>query len=127
MVVAVLMAVIMEMVGTLDIQPPRHHEDMPLGAEDLNIGAEKLRQYRGCDHFFDRAEHGMAIAQIEHAVERSEKLVELVRTEQNGDLSLAADSSHDIDRDFLAPGVEADQRLVEQQKPRRSDQRLCEQ
>jgi hypothetical protein len=42
MVVSVLMAVIMEMVGTLDIQPPRHHENVPVGAEHLNFGAKKL-------------------------------------------------------------------------------------
>ena len=116
-VVAVLVAVIVQMVGSLDIQPPRHHKNMPVGAEYLTIGAEKLRQYWSCDHFFDRAEHGMAVAEIEHAVERPEQLIELVRTEQHGDLPFAADPTHHIDRNFLAAGVEADQRLVEQQKP----------
>jgi len=69
----------------------------------------------------------MAVAEIKHAVERPEQLVELVRAEQHGDLPLAANPAHHIDRNFLAVGVEADQRLVEQQKPWRPDQRLCEQ
>ena len=90
-VVAVLVAVIVQMIGSLDIQPPRHHENMPVGAEYLNFGAEKLRQYWSCDHFFDRAEHGMAVAEIKHAIERPEQLVEFVRAEQHGDLPLAAD------------------------------------
>ena len=69
----------------------------------------------------------MAVAEIKHAVERPEQLVELVRAEQHGDLPLAANPAHHIDRNFLAVGVEADQRLVEEQKPWRPDQRLCEQ
>jgi len=69
----------------------------------------------------------MAVAEIKHAVERPEQLVELVRAEQHGDLPLAANPAHHIDRNFLAVGVEADQRLVEEQKPWRADQRLCEQ
>ena len=43
MVVAMLMAVVVQMIGALDIQPPRHHENMPVGAEHLNFCAEKLR------------------------------------------------------------------------------------
>jgi hypothetical protein len=43
MVVAMLMAVVVQMIGALDIQPPRHHENMPVGAKHLNFGAEKLR------------------------------------------------------------------------------------
>src|SRR5512144_3056372 len=117
MVVAVVMTVIVKMVGPLDIQPPRHHENMPFGAKHLNFGTEKLRQYWSCDHLFDRAEHGVAVAEIKHAVERPEQLVKLVRAEQHGNLPLAADPAYHIDRNFLAAGVEADQRLVEQQKP----------
>ena len=41
-VVAMLVAVIMEMVGALDIKPPRHHENMLVGAEHLNFCAKKL-------------------------------------------------------------------------------------
>src|SRR5262245_60017586 len=127
MMVAVVMAVIVQMIGPLDVQPPRHHENMPVGAEHLNVGAEKLRYYRGCDHFFDRAKHGMTVTEIEDAVEGSEQLIEFMRAEQHRDLPLAADPAHHIDRYFLAAGVEADQRLVEQQELWRPDQRLSEQ
>src|SRR4029078_2865335 len=120
-------AVCVEMMGTLDIQPPRHHKNMPAGAEYLDFSTEELRQYRGCHDLLDRAKHGMAVAEIEHAIQRPEQLVELVRAEQYGDLALAADPAHDIDRDFLTAGVEADQRFVEQQKLWRPDQLLCEQ
>jgi hypothetical protein len=43
MVVAMIMAVVVQMIGALDIEPPRHHENMPVGAKHLNFCAEKLR------------------------------------------------------------------------------------
>src|SRR5690349_6748863 len=69
----------------------------------------------------------MTVAEIKDPVERAEQLIELVRAEQHGDFPFAADFADDIDGYFLAAGVEADQRLVEQQKFWRPDQRLCEQ
>src|SRR4029079_18262831 len=69
----------------------------------------------------------MTVAEIKDPVERAEQLIELVRAEQYGDFPFAADFADDIDGYFLAAGVETDQRLVEQQKFWRPDQRLCEQ
>ena len=87
----------------------------------------KPRQHRRGDDFLDGAEHRLAVAEIEHAVERAEQLVEFVRAEQHGDLALAADLAHHVDRDFLVARIEADQRLVEQQQFRFADQRLRQQ
>jgi hypothetical protein len=40
MVMAVMMVVV-EVIGTLDVAAPRHHENMAIGTEHLNIGAIK--------------------------------------------------------------------------------------
>src|ERR1019366_149509 len=65
-------------------------------------------------HLHDGAEHRLAVAEIEHAVERAEQLIELMRAKQHGDLALAADLAHHVDRHLLMACVEADQRLIEQ-------------
>src|SRR6185437_1849015 len=116
MIVAVMvvnMAMVVRMFDAFHVVAPRHHENMSLGTHHADIGSEKSRQYRRCDDFVDGAEHRLAVAEIEHAVERAEQLVELVRAEQDSDLALAADPAHHVDRDLLMARVEADQRLVE--------------
>jgi hypothetical protein len=118
MMVAVLVAVMMvvvQVIGALDVAAARHHEDMASRAQYLDVGAIKPRQHRRRHHFINGAENRLAVAEIEHAVERAEQLIELVRAEQHGDLSLAADLAHHIDDDFLMACVEADQRLIQQQ------------
>ena len=47
--------------------------------------------------------------------------------EQHGDVALAAEAAHQLDDRLLMAGVEADQRLVEQQQLRLADQRLRQQ
>src|SRR5215813_6796178 len=92
MIVAVTMAVIMvvHVIHAFDIASARHHEDMPVGAHDLNVSAVELRKNRRFDDLVDRSEHGLPVAEIEYAIERSEQLVQLMRAEQNRDLALAA-------------------------------------
>jgi len=43
MSVVVVMVVVVKMVRPFDIKSPRHHENMPVGPEHLNIRTEKLR------------------------------------------------------------------------------------
>ena len=85
----IVMAVVMRMVGALDVAAARQHENMPFGAHHVDIGAVKLRQHRRRDHFVDGAERGVAVAEIKHAIERADQLIELVGAEQHRDVALA--------------------------------------
>src|SRR5262245_29547849 len=123
-VVAMTMIVVVYVIYPLHVTAARHHENMSVGAENLNFGIIQSRQHRCVDHLVHRAQHRLPIPEIKNPVERTEQLVELVGAEQNGDLSLAANGAHDIDRDFLMARVQADQGLVEQQQFRMSNKRL---
>src|SRR5665213_3441664 len=78
---AVIVPVIVRMFDAFDVAPARHHEDMPLGAQHADVRPEQPRQHRRGDDFVDGAEHRLTVAKIEHAVERAEQLVELMRAE----------------------------------------------
>ena len=111
----VIVTVVMQMIGALDIAAARQHEDMPVGMHHVDIRAVKLRQHRRRDHLRHGAERGMAIAEVEHAVERADQLIELVSAEQHRDVALAGEAAHQVDNRFLIAIIQADQRLVEQQ------------
>src|SRR5229473_5316058 len=100
MMVAVLGAMsvmVVQVIGALDVAAARHHENMPVRAHHLDVGAVKLRQ-DWCGHdVIDTPEHGLPVAEIKHPVERTQQLVKLVRAKQHGDLSLAADLVNDVD------------------------------
>src|SRR5262245_22887024 len=123
-VMTMIMIMVMHVIHSLHVAAARHHENMAVGAKDLDIGAIQSRQHRCVDYLVHRAQHRLPIPEIENTVERTEQLVELVSAEQNGYLSLAANGAHDVNRDFLMAGVETDQGLVEQQQFRMSDERL---
>ena len=89
--VLMIVAMVVHVIGALDVAAARHHEDMAVGAHHLDFGAVQPRQHRRGHDFVDGAEHGLAVAEIEHAVDGAEQLVEFVRAEQHGDLALAAD------------------------------------
>jgi len=79
--IAVIVPVLVGMLDALDVAAARHHEDLPVGAYHADVGAEKPRQHRRGDNFIDGAEHRLAVAEIKHAVERTEQLVKLMRAE----------------------------------------------
>src|ERR1019366_8924622 len=114
LVAAMAVIVVVQMVGNLHVAAARHHEDVAVGTHHLDLGAVEAREHRRGDHFHDGAEHRLAVAEIEHAAERAEQLIELMRAKQHGDLALAADLAHHVDRHLLMACVEADQRLIEQ-------------
>ena len=78
-------------------------------------------------HLVDGAESGAAAAEIEHAVDGAEQLVQLMGAEQDGEAELLRQAADEVDDDVLLMLVEADQRLVEQEQARAADQRLGDQ
>jgi hypothetical protein len=83
----------MEMVVTFDIAPLRHYENMSLRPDDLNVRVIKPRQYGSGNDFVDGTERCAAPAEIKHAINDSEELVELVcAKKQNRDPPCAAES-----------------------------------
>ena len=69
----------------LDVVVAGHDEDAALHPDDVDLGPVEARQHRAGDHLVDRAERGLAAAEIEHAVERAEQRIQLVGAEQDGD------------------------------------------
>src|SRR5262245_65878304 len=129
MMVRMVMAMIMivHVIDAFHVAAARHDKNMAIGTNDLDFGTVQSRQHSCVDYFVDGAEHGLAVAQIEHTVERAKQLVEFMRAEQNGDIALAANLVHHVDSDFLVSRIEADQRLVKQQQFRSAEQSLGEQ
>src|SRR5450755_2041924 len=80
-VMMLVAAMVVLMVGNLHVAPARHDEDVALRAHHLDVGVVEPRQHRRGDHFVDGAEYRLAVAEIEHAVERAEQLIEFVRAE----------------------------------------------
>jgi hypothetical protein len=103
----------MQMIRAFDVAPLRHYENMSARADYLNVGAIKPRQYRSGNDFVDGTERCAASAQVKHAIKDTQKLIELMRAEQNGNPPLAAKSADKIDHNFLVARVETDQRFVE--------------
>src|SRR5271165_199921 len=79
--VAVIVTMLVHVLDAFDVAAARHHEDVAVGAHHADVGAEQARQHRGGDDFLHGAEHRLAAAEIKHAVERAEQLVEFVRAE----------------------------------------------
>src|SRR5215467_11388258 len=113
MMAVAVVVVIVQVVGPFYVAAARHHKNMAVGAQHLDVGAVQLRQYWRRHDFVDIAENGSAIAEIEHAIEGAEQLVELMRTKQYGDLSFTADLPHHVDGNLLVTCVETDQRLIQ--------------
>src|SRR6478672_13000600 len=106
---AMTMIMVVHVIHAFDVASARHHEDMAVGTHDLNVRAVELRKNRRLHNLVDRPEHGLPVAEVEHAVKGSQQLVKLMRAEQDRDLALAAYRAHHIDRDFLIACVETDQ------------------
>src|SRR5664279_1129519 len=81
MLMPMAVIVVVLMVGNLYVEPARHDKNVAFGAHHLNVGVIEPREHRRSDHFLDGAEYRLAVAEIEHAVDRAEQLVELVRAE----------------------------------------------
>src|SRR5579872_2467520 len=122
-----IVAVIVSMIEALDIAAAREHEDMPLGMDDLDLRAVETRQNRRRSDLGDGTERGLAVAEIEHAVEFADQLIEFVCAEQNRDAALTREAPYQLDHCLLVAIVEADQRLVEQEQARLAEQRLRQQ
>src|SRR6185369_17379786 len=101
MTVTMTMIMVVHVINAFDVASARHHENMAVGAHDLNVRAVEPRKNRRLHNLIDRPEHGLPVAEIEHAIERSQQLVQLMRAEQDRDLPLATHRAHDIDGDFL--------------------------
>jgi hypothetical protein len=104
-----------------------HHEDPAVQSDHVDFGSIQARQDGAGDNLVDRAKRRLAATQIEHAVERSEQRVQLVGGEQHGDSKFGLQGLHQRDHLMLVMGIEADQRLIEQQQPRAANERLGEQ
>src|SRR6476660_9738332 len=87
---AMTMIMVVHVINAFDVASARHHENMAAGAHDLNVRAVEPRKNRCLHNLIDRPEHGLPVTEIEHAIKRSQQLVQLMRAEQHRDLALAA-------------------------------------
>src|SRR5689334_1324359 len=114
MMLMTVTVMVVKMVGALHVAAARHHEDVALGPDDLNVGSIKSREYGSRDHLVDGAKDGLPVTQIEHAIQCAQQLIEFMRAEQHRDFAAPADLAHHVDGDFLMARIEADQGFVQQ-------------
>src|SRR5579863_667096 len=82
--VIVAVMVVVDVGGMLDVASAREHEHVPVRMHHLDIGAVELGQHRAGRHLRHGAERGVAVAEIEHPIERADQLIEFVGAEQHG-------------------------------------------
>src|SRR5579885_2657949 len=75
--VIVLMAMLVQMIGALHVAAARQYENVTGGMHHVDIDTVKLRQNRRGHDLVHGAEHSAAVAEIKHAVQRTDELVEL--------------------------------------------------
>ncbi len=100
----------------LDLAVGGDDDDAVLDPQHLDGRAVEPRQHRAGHHLLDGAERRAAAPEIEHAVHRAEQRIELVGGEEHGDAERLLDALHQRHHRLLIAGIEADQRLVEQQQ-----------
>src|SRR5581483_3783806 len=118
---------IVPVLAFLDIMLARHHEDAAAEPHHLDLRAVEPRQNRAGDDLLDGAERRLPVAEIQHAVEGPEQRVELVRREEDRHAVVALQTLGELDDGRLMRRIEADERLVEEQQRRASEQRLRQQ
>ena len=99
-------------------------EDAPVRARDMHRRAVEGGKDPAVDHLVHGADRGMAAAEIEDLVDGRKDRIDLVGREQDGDAAFARNAADEIDDRLLVRGVEADERLVEDEKPRFAHHRL---
>src|SRR4029077_13625256 len=111
----------------LDLISAGHDENSTLKMHHIDVGAVKPRQDGRGDHFIDRSDGRLPVAEIKHAVDGADERVDLMSAEKHGELELAIELRNEADDSFLMIEVEAEQGLVEKQQARLAEKRLSEQ
>lgn len=127
MFVLVLVAFLVRVIELVDFDIARHHEDAAIHAHHVDRRAVQARKDGLRNDLVDGAERRASAAEIQHAVERIQQRIELVRREQHGDIQLALHAPHEFDHARLMPRIETDERFVQQQQARIAEQTLREQ
>src|ERR1700733_12244175 len=115
------------MIVSLHFMSARHDEEPPVHTHDLDVSAIQSRKGGTVDDLSHRAERSVSVAEIEDAIEGREERIEFVRAEEDCDLQLLLYAAHELDNLLLVTRIETHERLIEQQQPRPTEQRLGEQ
>ena len=126
-IVIVVLGMVMAMRVAFHVVAAGHDEDPALEADDIDLGTVQARQHLPGDHLIDRAARRLAAAEVQYPVQRAEQRIQLVGAEQHRDAEFGLQRSGQLDDGALVMRVEADQRLVEQEKFRLSNQCLSQQ
>ena len=113
--------------GVFDVMAAGHDEDAAMEGNHLDLRTIEAGEHRPGDHLLDPADRGMAIAEIENPVQRAQQRIQLMGAEQHGNLQFLLQAAHQLHHRALVMGIEADQRLVQQQQGRVAQQRLGQQ
>src|SRR3984957_6419276 len=126
-VAMIVAAVLMTMRIALHVHVAGHDEDATADAQDFDFRAIEARQCRAGNDLVDRAEHGLAGAEVQDPVDRAQKRIDLMRAEEYRDSQFYRQPLARLYPALLMGRIEADQRLVEQQQFGSADQRLRQQ
>ena len=107
-----LLKIIWQVIGAPNVSSFRQYEDVPVRVDHLNVPAIESGQDRAGHDFVDGSKSCVAAAKVKHTIEYTQQLIELMRTEQDGDPSFAAKFADTTNHDFLLAQIKTDQRLV---------------
>src|ERR1700688_1191245 len=92
----------------------RDDQDPALHMEHFDRRAVEPREHLAVDHLLDRAESGLSVAEVEHAVHDAEERIDVMGGEEHRDAEACLDALHQLDDRMLVARVEADEGLVEE-------------
>jgi hypothetical protein len=113
-----MVVVVMEMVSALDVPAARNDENVPVGANDTDVGTVEARENRSGYDLFDSPERGMTAAEIKDTIKHPKKLIQLMGAKHHRNPPLATETTNKIDHILLVVRVQTDQRLIEQEQLR---------
>ena len=96
-VVRMRRAVIVPVLVMFHVVAAGHHEDPAAQAHHVDLGAVQPRQDGPGDHLIDGSERRVAVAEIQHAVERAQQRIQFVGAEQHSDPKLGLERFRQLD------------------------------
>src|SRR3984885_10867687 len=88
-----------------DIIAARHHKDAPVYAHHVDRGTVEPRQHGAGDDLFDRADRGVAAAEIQYAIQCTQQRIDLVRAEQYRQAELLLQRACQFDPGGVGVGI----------------------
>src|SRR5664280_370714 len=113
-----LIMIVIMMPGFGHVPLAGNDEDPSFGANNVDCRAVEFAQRGAGNHLVCRADRGPAAGDIDDAIQHADQRIDVVRDKQNGCAGCGLDVRYALDHRRLAPGIETDQRFVQNEQTR---------